>query len=172
MSRPLFWFVFLSLILFIDKGGVGLLYIYIEWCLQYYTLLHLMLLFPPLRGFNTIDSLCSLGTDRIGNTASNISAIVACIPLAVRTWSYCTKELGLVLLPCCSLPMDVSSGSTILTLSKYTTILSRVTVTKEGVRMVIGFIGYLQVVTTNNYNTVTDFHNTKQSSLLSSVYLH
>jgi hypothetical protein len=34
------------------------------------------------------------------------------------------------------------------------------------------FIGYLQVVTTNNYNTVTDFHTTKHSTLISSVYLH
>jgi hypothetical protein len=33
----------------IDKGGVGLLYIY-RMVFTYYTLLHLRLLFPPLRG--------------------------------------------------------------------------------------------------------------------------
>jgi hypothetical protein len=38
--------------------------------------------------------------------------------------------------------------------------------------LVIGFIGYLQVVTTINYNTVPDFHTTKHSTLFSSVYLH
>jgi hypothetical protein len=48
-------------------------------------------------------------------------------------------------------------------------ILSRVWVTKDG----IGFIGYLQAVTTNNYyNTVSDFHTIKHSTLISSVYLH
>jgi hypothetical protein len=39
---------FLSLNLLIDKGGVGLLYIY-RMVFTYYTLLHLRLLFPPLR---------------------------------------------------------------------------------------------------------------------------
>jgi hypothetical protein len=38
----------LSLILLIDKGGVGLLYIY-RMVFTYYTLRHLRLLFPPLR---------------------------------------------------------------------------------------------------------------------------
>jgi hypothetical protein len=38
--------------------------------------------------------------------------------------------------------------------------------------LAIGFITHLQVVTTNNYNIVTDFHTTKYSTLLSSVYLH
>jgi hypothetical protein len=38
--------------------------------------------------------------------------------------------------------------------------------------LVTGFIGYLRVVTTNNYNTVTDFLTTKYSTLISSVYLH
>jgi hypothetical protein len=37
---------------------------------------------------------------------------------------------------------------------------------------VIRFIDLLQVVTTINYNTVPDFHTTKHSTLLSSVYLH
>jgi hypothetical protein len=42
---------FLSLILLIEKGGVGLLYIYIyRMVFTYYTLLQLRLLFPPLRG--------------------------------------------------------------------------------------------------------------------------
>jgi hypothetical protein len=39
---------FLSLILLIDKGGVGLLYIY-RMVFTYYTLRHLTLLFHPLR---------------------------------------------------------------------------------------------------------------------------
>jgi hypothetical protein len=51
-------------------------------------------------------------------------------------------------------------------------ILSRVTATKDGDRIVIGFINHLQVVTATNYNTVTDFHTTKHSTLLSSVCLH
>jgi hypothetical protein len=42
----------------------------------------------------------------------------------------------------------------------YLMILSRVTVTKDGVRLIIGFIADLQVVTTNNYNIVTDYHTT------------
>jgi hypothetical protein len=33
-------------------------------------------------------------------------------------------------------------------------------------------MGYLEVVTTNNYNTIADFHTTKHSTLISSVYLH
>jgi hypothetical protein len=33
-------------------------------------------------------------------------------------------------------------------------------------------IGYLEVVTTNNYNSVTDIHTTKHSTLLASVHLH
>jgi hypothetical protein len=45
-------------------------------------------------------------------------------------------------------------------------ILSRVTVTKDGVRIGNRFIKNLQIVTTNNYNTVTDFHTTKHSTLL------
>jgi hypothetical protein len=36
----------------------------------------------------------------------------------------------------------------------------------------IRFINNLQAVTTINYNPVTDFHTTKHSTLLSSVYLH
>jgi hypothetical protein len=43
---------------------------------------------------------------------------------------------------------------------------------KMGFGLVIGFIGYLQVVTTTNYTTLTDFHTTKHSTLLSSVHLH
>jgi hypothetical protein len=42
---------------------------------------------------------------------------------------------------------------------------------RRGFRLVIGFIGYLQVVTTNNYYTISDFHTTEHSTLLSSVYL-
>jgi hypothetical protein len=51
-------------------------------------------------------------------------------------------------------------------------ILSYVWVIKMGFGLVILFTGYLQVVTTNNYNTVTDFHTTKHSTIISSVYLH
>jgi hypothetical protein len=43
--------------------------------------------------------------------------------------------------------------------------------TKTGFPLVIGFTGHLQVVTTINYNTVTNFRTTKNSTLLSSVYL-
>jgi hypothetical protein len=39
------------------------------------------------------------------------------------------------------------------------TVLSRVLVTKTRFRLVIGFINRLQLVTTNNYNTVPDLHN-------------
>jgi hypothetical protein len=38
-------------------------------------------------------------------------------------------------------------------------ILSRVTVIKTRFGLVIGLIGYLQVVTTNNYNIIADLHN-------------
>jgi hypothetical protein len=47
-----------------------------------------------------------------------------------------------------------------------------VSVTEDGFSFVTGFINHPQVVTTYNYNTVTDFHTTKHSMLLSSVYLH
>jgi regulation of enolase protein 1 (concanavalin A-like superfamily) len=43
---------------------------------------------------------------------------------------------------------------------------------KMGFELVNGFIGYLQVVTTNNYNTFADFHTTKHSTLISKVNLH
>jgi hypothetical protein len=43
---------------------------------------------------------------------------------------------------------------------------------ETGFGLVIAFIRYLHVETTNNYNTVTDFHTTKHSTLLSSVYVH
>jgi hypothetical protein len=51
-------------------------------------------------------------------------------------------------------------------------ILSRVLVTKTRFGLVIGFINYLQVVTTTKYNTVTDFHTTNHSTLIFSVYFH
>jgi hypothetical protein len=38
-------------------------------------------------------------------------------------------------------------------------VLSRITVTKTRFGFVTGFIGYLQIVTTNNYNTIADLHN-------------
>jgi hypothetical protein len=41
-----------------------------------------------------------------------------------------------------------------------------------GFRLVIGFIDHLQVITTNNYYTVTDFHTTNHSTLIFSVYFH
>jgi hypothetical protein len=43
---------------------------------------------------------------------------------------------------------------------------------KTGFGLAIGFIDHLQVVTTNKYNTVTDFHTTKHFTLIPSVYLH
>jgi hypothetical protein len=43
---------------------------------------------------------------------------------------------------------------------------------KTGFGLVIGLIDHLQVLTTNNYNTVTDFHTTKHSTPISSVCLH
>jgi hypothetical protein len=46
-------------------------------------------------------------------------------------------------------------------------IVSHVLVTEMGFRLVIGFINRSQVVTTINYNTVTNFHSTstpRQSS--------
>jgi hypothetical protein len=42
---------------------------------------------------------------------------------------------------------------------KFRDILSRVWVTKDGVRIVIEFIGYLRVVNTCNYYTIVDLHN-------------
>jgi hypothetical protein len=51
-------------------------------------------------------------------------------------------------------------------------ILSHVGVTKNGLGLVILFTDHLQTITTNNYNTVINFHTTKHSTLLSSVYLH
>jgi hypothetical protein len=50
-------------------------------------------------------------------------------------------------------------------------ILSHVSVTKEGFRLVIGFINHVHVVTTTKYNTVTDFHTTNYSTLFS-VYFY
>jgi hypothetical protein len=47
------------------------------------------------------------------------------------------------------------------------TIFPRVLVTETGFGLVIGFINHSQVVTTINYNTVTNFHSTstpRQSS--------
>jgi hypothetical protein len=43
---------------------------------------------------------------------------------------------------------------------------------KTGIGLVIGFINRLQIVITINYNTVPDFYTAKQSTLISSVYLH
>jgi hypothetical protein len=37
--------------------------------------------------------------------------------------------------------------------------------------LVIGFIDHLQALTTINYNTVTDFHTAKHSTIIFSVYL-
>jgi hypothetical protein len=37
--------------------------------------------------------------------------------------------------------------------------------------MIVGFVGYLQIVTTNNYNTVTDFRTTEHSTPLFSLSL-
>jgi hypothetical protein len=51
-------------------------------------------------------------------------------------------------------------------------ILSRVLVTATGFGFVIVFINHSQVVTIINYNTVPDFHTTKHSTLIFSVYLH
>jgi hypothetical protein len=42
---------------------------------------------------------------------------------------------------------------------------------KTGFELVIGFIGYLQVVTTINCYTIADLHTTKHSTLISSAYL-
>jgi hypothetical protein len=50
-------------------------------------------------------------------------------------------------------------------------ILSRVTVPSTLV-CIGGFIGYFLVITTNNYNTTVDFHTTKHSTLIASVYRH
>jgi hypothetical protein len=41
-----------------------------------------------------------------------------------------------------------------------------------GFGLVTGFMEYLQVLTINNYNTITNFHTTKNSTLISSVDLH
>jgi hypothetical protein len=41
------------------------------------------------------------------------------------------------------------------------TVLSRVLVIKTGFGLIIGFINRLQVLTTINYNTVTNFHSYK-----------
>jgi hypothetical protein len=53
--------------------------------------------------------------------------------------------------------------------------LSRVLVTETGFGLVFGVINRLQLVTTNNYNTVTNFHSTsnpRQSSESILTYLH
>jgi hypothetical protein len=44
-------------------------------------------------------------------------------------------------------------------------VLSRVLVSIDGLELVIGFIDHLQVVTTNNYYIIADFHNTNHSTL-------
>jgi hypothetical protein len=54
----------------------------------------------------------------------------------------------------------------------YWNILSRVTVTKTGLGLVIGFIDHLQVVTTINYYTIAALHNLQSLHTNSSVYLH
>jgi hypothetical protein len=45
------------------------------------------------------------------------------------------------------------------------TILPRILVTIDGVSIVIGFIDHVQVVTTNECNTVADFHTANHSTL-------
>jgi hypothetical protein len=45
-------------------------------------------------------------------------------------------------------------------------ILSRFSVTIDGVRLAIGFINHLQIVTTAKCSTVTDFHTTNHSTLI------
>jgi hypothetical protein len=49
-------------------------------------------------------------------------------------------------------------------------IMSRVLVTKTGSGLVIGFINRLQLVTTNNYNTVPNFHSTSTPRLFPLVF--
>jgi hypothetical protein len=51
-------------------------------------------------------------------------------------------------------------------------VLSRVTVTKDWVRIGKWIINHLQAVTTINYYTVTGFHTAKHSTLNSSGCLH
>jgi hypothetical protein len=41
-----------------------------------------------------------------------------------------------------------------------------------GFGFIIGFIDHLQAVTTNNYNTIANFHTSKHFTRLFSVYLH
>jgi hypothetical protein len=50
-------------------------------------------------------------------------------------------------------------------------ILSRVTVTKDGIRIGNGFINNLQVVITICYHTIADLHTTKHYTVMFSVWL-
>jgi hypothetical protein len=43
---------------------------------------------------------------------------------------------------------------------------------RRGFGLVIEFTGYLQVVTTNNYNTIADIRNLNHSTPIFSVYMH
>jgi hypothetical protein len=49
--------------------------------------------------------------------------------------------------------------------------MSRVLVTIDGVWIIKIFIDHLQIVTTNNYYTIADFHTKSSQSAFTSLYL-